>query len=103
MLRRKTTFRYFQMTVDALNECDIIFKKNLRIGHTPVGGWYLNDTVAINDAPDTDNLILNLIHEAWHHLRPTWKEGHIDKWSRKLFCEFSTNDLKNLEKFLRRK
>jgi len=108
-MRRKTIKHYFRLTVEALEECDIRLMPQPRVTtrdntQKGVGGLYLPDTneIRIRNCPEKENLLLTLIHEAWHHLRPTWKEKHINNWSRKLLCEFSTDDLKALSTYLRR-
>jgi len=101
-MKRKTSDKYFQKLCGALNECNVILQKIPRIGRTAVGGIHEDDTICIRNRPDKENLVLILIHEVWHYLRPKWSEKHIENWSRKLFCEFSTDQYKILSRYLRR-
>ena len=109
-MKRKTRERYFQQTVNALNECDIIIRAQPRAlgrkGKQKVmGGLYFPETyeIRVRNRPDIENLVLTLIHEAWHHIKPDWGEKKIEEWSCKLFCEFSTNQHKTLSQFLKRR
>ena len=109
-MEQKAVNRYYRKVIKALNECEIRFSKRPFIKgrggkQVGVGGWYRDGVITVRNSPKTCNMLLYLIHEALHHLFPEIPEygggdEAIDLLSEKLFCEFSTKQLRSLEVYL---
>jgi len=99
-MKLRTSKKWFTKICKVLNECEIRLQKAPRIGRRYVNGHCDGTTIAIRNNPYEVNIELTLIHETLHHIYPKWTEKKVDKVSRNLLCEFSTSQLKSLERYL---
>ncbi|MBU1083447.1 hypothetical protein KKE14_03400 [Patescibacteria group bacterium] len=100
---------YYKQIVLALGECEIKLQKNPTMHtsdgkRTGVSGWYQDGIITIKSTGHV-NIALILIHEALHHIYPTWPEidymgEPIELFARSLLCEFSTRQIDHIMSFL---
>ena len=104
-MNKRTTDKYFERVVEALNDCEITFSRSPRVGKSVVGGHYDDSEIVIRNLPKTENMCLSLIHEALHHIYSELREEDsprefFDLLSRELFLQFSTSQHIVLQSYL---
>lgn len=115
-MSRQIIDKYFCQIIGALNECEIVLQKSVRLPAVgsnkskrkwvALDGLYEDGTIYICNRPNQVNMVLTLIHEALHHVYPELPEYDsagepCDLLSRQLLCEFSTSQSQALEQYLK--
>jgi len=93
-------FVSFNALREALDECQIDTSSSPRIGRKIVDGWYLEGQIVIKDTPRTTNVVLNLIHEAIHHLYPKMTETQVEELAKRTFSNCTTREIWLLERYV---
>jgi len=106
---------YFQKLVDTLSTSEIRFEQTPRVGKKIVQGYCQFQPrhkkewlIVIRNRPSYVNELYVLIHEGLHAIFPDWTERDcwgepVDLVARQLLFDFSTNQHKELLKFLPRR
>lgn len=90
----------FNILREALDECQIDTSSCPRVGRKVVDGWYLPSQIVIKNTPRTTNVILNLIHEAIHHLYPKMTETQVEELAKRSFSNCTTREIWLLERYV---